>query len=143
MSELAVWLNVVPCLFLTGLIWFVQIVHYPLFLRIPAEKIALFAEEHSSRTTLVVAPAMLVELAASLLLLFHEPAGFSLAWRSFLAALTMAIFASTFAIQVPLHARIAAGDLTSIPRLIASNWLRTILWSIRSVSLIWLLTQRA
>jgi hypothetical protein len=141
MLDVLLWLNLASSLFMTGLIWFVQIVHYPLFLRIPSEKVALYAEEHSSRATLVVAPVMLVELAASLLLPFHGPPGVSALWLWALLLMTAANFASTFFVQVPLHAKIARGDLESIPVLVASNWLRTLLWTLRSLLLIGILAR--
>lgn len=54
---------------LFGLIWFVQIVHYPLFLRLAPETFAAHEAEHATRTGYVAAPLMLAELFSSLLLL--------------------------------------------------------------------------
>ena len=50
---------------MTGLIWFVQIVHYPLFLRVGADAFRTFSAEHQRRTTRVVAPLMLLEIATA------------------------------------------------------------------------------
>jgi hypothetical protein len=50
------------------------------------------------------------------------------------AAAVLAIWASTFFIQVPVHDRLCvAFDAELHRRLVLSNWIRTVLWSCRSV----------
>ena len=57
------------------------------------------------------------------------------------AALVGAIWLSTFAVQVPCHARLASGFSPAAWRLLVrSNWLRTGMWSARlalATSLLW------
>ncbi|MCX6613692.1 MAG: hypothetical protein NTW74_22960, partial [Acidobacteria bacterium] len=67
-AEWLLKINLACSLYMTGLIWFVQIVHYPLFERIGTENFALYEERHQKLTTSVVAPAMLLELVASIVL---------------------------------------------------------------------------
>ena len=55
-------------LFMTGLIWFVQVVHYPLLANVGADGFAAYAQRHSSLTTWVAGPAMLIELGAAMAL---------------------------------------------------------------------------
>jgi hypothetical protein len=44
------------------------------------------------------------------------------------------LWLSTFAIQVPLHRRLAGGFDPAIHRtLVTTNWVRTVLWSIRGL----------
>jgi hypothetical protein len=44
------------------------------------------------------------------------------------------IWVSTFAIQVPLHAKLARGFDRAVWRwLVATNWLRTIAWTVRGI----------
>jgi hypothetical protein len=46
----------------------------------------------------------------------------------------LGIHASTFLVQVPLHERLSAGwDAAAHQRLVASNWVRTVLWTVRAV----------
>ena len=54
---------------MTGLIWFVQVVHYPLMAKVGAEGYSLYQHTHMSRTTWVVAPLMLTELSTAALLI--------------------------------------------------------------------------
>ena len=57
---------------MTGIIWFVQIVHYPLFTQIPKEGFTRYEQSHTVRTGWVVAPLMLLELGSALLLLIYR-----------------------------------------------------------------------
>ena len=47
-------------LFMTGLIWFVQVVHYPLFDRVGAARFVPYHAAHSRRTSWVVAAPMAI-----------------------------------------------------------------------------------
>lgn len=119
--------------FLTGLIWFVQIVHYPLFARVDKAGFGRYHALHSSATTSVVVAPMLAELALSFLLLRFRPAGFppALAWAGL--ALTIVVWLATFFVSVPLHRLLTSGghDPDVIGRLVRTNWIRTIAWSAR------------
>lgn len=117
---------------MVGVIWFVQVVHYPLFELASSRRFGSFAAEHQRRTTLVVAPLMLVELASALLLLI-APASSAGRTLSLLGMLLLAlIWLSTGLLQVPLHRRLSSGrDARAIGRLVASNWVRTAAWTLR------------
>ena len=121
--------------FMTGLIWFVQIVHYPLMGSLPADAFPAYENAHQRRTTWVVGPVMLLEASAALLLPWvphREFAGLPLHWIG--VALLALTWISTFAVQVPLHARLAVGfDRAVWHRLVATNRLRTVVWSARGV----------
>jgi len=119
-------------LFMVGLIWVIQLVHYPLFARIGAAEFEAYEREHMRRIGWIVGPVMTVELATAGLLAWRLPAGVMpvLAWSGL--AMVVAIWVSTAAVQAPLHARLARGkDERLIARLVSSNWLRTVLWSAR------------
>ena len=123
-------------LLMTGLIWFVQVVHYPLFARVGLQGFAAYEAEHATRTGWVVGPLMCLELGAAFLFLlprFRPPLvpGYQAAMG---AVLVLVIWLSTAIIQVPLHSRLGAGyDAAVIAQLVATNWIRTIAWTIRSV----------
>ena len=94
---------------MTGIIWFVQFVHYPLFLKVPLEGFVSYEQSHTVRTGLVVAPLMLLEMGTAIglvgLSLFSgekTTAGLSPLHLGALGCLLL-IWASTFLIQVPLH----------------------------------------
>ena len=121
--------NFAATLFMIGIIWFVQVVHYPLFARVEPGSFVTYEREHTRRTTWIVAPLMIVEavVASALLLLDAGPA------TALGALLLVGIWASTFFVQVPCHRVLERGwSASAHTRLVRSNWLRTALWTARS-----------
>lgn len=124
---------------MVGVIWFVQLIHYPLMSRVSKEAFPEFEKSLCFRTSFVVIPLMAVELLAALLLLqIHSPDDLYLV--NFL--LVAAIWLSTFFIQVPLHKKLLISfDAAAHSKLVTSNWIRTGLWTIRGVLALYLLLQ--
>ncbi len=125
--------SIASTLFMAGVIWFVQLVHYPLFASVGQNQFARYETEHAGRTTWIVAPAMMIEAATSVLLLWIRPdaIGMEIAAAGFL--LTGLIWGSTFAMQVPLHARLSIGFEPALHKsLVATNWVRTLAWTGRA-----------
>jgi len=117
---------------MTGVIVFVQVVHYPLMAMVGRDRYREYQETHMRRTTWVVLPAMALELVAALGLaatrLGTPDAALSLAG----VALLGVIWLSTVGVQAPLHGRLASGfDPTLHRRLVRSNWIRTAAWGAR------------
>ena len=67
-------LHAAATVFMTGLIWFVQVVHYPLFSAVGRDRFSEYEGRHSRLTGRVVGAPMLLELATADL------------WRSWFAA---------------------------------------------------------
>jgi hypothetical protein len=65
-------------LFMVGVIWLVQIVHYPLYHHIHAQSFPDYEVQHVNKITLVVAPVMFIEATTALILVVRAPAGFPL-----------------------------------------------------------------
>lgn len=126
-------LNLAATWFMCGLIWFVQIVHYPLFIYADKSHWVVFHGAHQRKTTRVVAFPMLVELSTSLLLPLVYPGEATLVWTALAANLFIWIL--TYLVQIPQHHKILNAEL-SISRLVYSNWSRTLLWSLRSLLLL-------
>ncbi len=119
---------------MVGVIWFVQVVHYPMFALVGEEVFRRYEGVHQRRTTLVVAPLMLVELgsAIGLLVLLGHDVRLWLSWLGL--GLLGVVWLSTALVQVPLHRRLEAGfNGTLVRRLVVTNWVRTIAWSARGV----------
>ena len=134
--------NLLATCFMTGLIWFVQVVHYPLFARVGADGFTAYSEAHQRLTTLVVGPAMLIEAVTAAILVFMRPAGVSpaLLWSGL--ALLGAIWLSTAFLQVPLHGRLASGfSAEACDALVSTNWIRTVAWSLRGCLVAWMIVQ--
>lgn len=126
-------------LFMVGVIWFVQVVHYPLFSRVGSEGFSLYSEAHSRLTTYVVGPPMLVEAATALLLVFRRPEGVPLAAVLIGVALVAVVWLSTALLQVPRHKTLGSGfDRRAWSELLLSNWTRTVAWSARGALVLWI-----
>jgi hypothetical protein len=117
-------------LFLTGLIWFVQVVHYPLFDRVGKPEFARYEQQNTRRTGLVVGGPMLLELMLAVVLAW-SPGG-TAAWCGL--GLLGIIWLSTAVWQIPMHRRLEQGfDLAAHRQLVRGNWIRTIAWSLRGL----------
>lgn len=124
--------------FMTGLIWFVQAVHYPSYLRIGRGSFVGFQRAHLRSTGWVVGPAMAAEAAATILVAGASTAGGhvagavgSLVWIGLgLLALT---WASTAFVQVLLHRILKRKfDAAAARRLVGTNRAPTVAWSARA-----------
>jgi len=130
------WIAVLHCvatLALVGLIWFVQVVHYPLMAVVGGLRFPAYAREHATRTSWVVTAPMLLEAAAAIALVVEPPAAIArpMVWVGL--ALLALVWASTFGLQVPCHRRLASGfDPRVHRRLVRSNWIRTLAWTGRA-----------
>ncbi len=127
-----VLMQVGSTLAMVGLIWFVQIVHYPLMAQVGQENFLRYEAEHQRLTTLVVVPLMLSELLSALMLLWCRPEAVDggLVWGGLL--LVISIWLVTFTVQVPQHARLMISFDTAVHRsLVRGNWIRTAAWTAR------------
>lgn len=120
---------------LVGLIWFVQVVHYPLMHSVGSGHFREYERLHRQRTTFVVAPAMLLELALSILIVViahRADDGVILPWTGLV--LTLINWASTFGLQVPLHRELSKGfNRNALQWLLITNLIRTFAWTARGV----------
>ncbi len=128
-------------LFLVGLIWTIQIVHYPLFANVGENGYAAYQTSHMSRITYVVAPVMLLELGTAVYFAFVNYEPFDTKWFWFGLALVLIIWISTALIQSPIHGRLAEKfDANLVNQLVWTNWIRTILWTVRGALVLWLIS---
>jgi len=122
---------------MVGLIWFVQVVHYPLLAQVGRDEFVEYERRHQQRTTWVVAGPMLGEAATAVALAVNEPALLRSAPYSTALALLPIIWLSTALLQMPLHAALSRGfDPALVRRLVRSNWIRTIAWTARAALLL-------
>lgn len=134
MDNLVLIVNLVSTWTMVGVIWFVQIVHYPLLSIIPVESASSVAVEHQRRTGWVVGAPMFLEGVTTLMLLVMVPSG--VAWFvPWLAGIPLAVaLGATIFLSVPRHERMAKQPDPQVGReLVSTNWVRTIAWSLRGV----------
>ncbi len=127
--------------YLAGLVWLVQVVHYPMLSDLDPARAGEACQRHARLITPVVGPAMVLEAIIAVFLLSPGEwwghggtnPGRGLPWSG--AAAVLLLWLSTFFVQVPLHARLAAQsgevDIATVRLLVRTNWVRTVLWSVR------------
>lgn len=119
---------------MAGLIWFVQVVHYPLFAAVGADGFVAYERAHQRLTSFVVGPFMAVEGVTVLWLFFAPPAGLSRTLPLVGGLVLAVVHASTVLLQVPQHTALSDGYVPArVARLVRTNWVRTIGWGVRVV----------
>lgn len=123
-------------LFMTGLIWFVQLVHYPLFRDVGMQQFPHYEKRHCQNTGLLVGLPMMAELLLAGFIVYRV--GGILPWIGVI--LLFGIWACTAIWQIPAHQKLEQGfDENTWKSLVRTNWIRTILWTCRGgLSLVFL-----
>lgn len=127
---------------LVGLIWTIQVVHYPLFAQVGSSTYPAYHVAHMSRITLIVLPFMAVEALTALFLALNPPNNIpaSVFWLGL--ALVILIWGSTGLVNVPQHTALASGfNIDTHRALVLTNWIRTVAWSLRGLLMLWVLFQ--
>jgi hypothetical protein len=117
--------------FMCGVIWFVQLVHYPMMRLFDHNTFIATQLEHQSRTSRVVMIPMLISLLASIALPILRLDALSIVNIMF----TFIWCCSTAFWQIPLHnqlAKIGFNEKIHL-QLVKSNWLRTITWTLQLI----------
>lgn len=120
-------------------LWYVQLVHYPGFAKIPAAEFPAYQARNIRRTACLVGPVMAVEGAGALALALRV--GGAAAWVGL--ALLALLWGSTLLIQLPLHRALRGGfDPALHGRLLGTNRLRVAGWTARAGLALWMLFPR-
>jgi hypothetical protein len=113
-----------------GLIWTIQLVHYPSFSYINKDLSLIFQHFHQRRISYIVAPLMLIEIFLSGYFYFSSNSDFWLIQF----CLVCIIWLYTFFISIPSHNKLDKNySSKSLNFLVKANWLRTTLWSLKSI----------
>ncbi|MGB0408708.1 MAG: hypothetical protein ACPGIC_01815 [Opitutales bacterium] len=109
------------------LLWLVQRVIYPSFLSCAPAKLVDWHAAYTRRAASIIIPMMFTQLPLVGWLTWNSP---DLNNIGALICL-LACWGLTFAVSVPLHHKIAAGDTSreTVQALVHTNWPRTVLWT--------------
>ena len=131
--ELILKVNFISTSVMVGVIWVIQLLHYPSFHFIYDQKYIEFQHFHMQRISFIVVPVMLIELASALLLAYFFESSLTI----ILLALVLGIWAITFIFFTNMHQKLTDGyDHSIVDRLVQINWSRTALWSLRLIILL-------
>ena len=130
-------IHVYASLFMLGLIWFIQLVHYPSFFYVDKNNFSEFEKFHASNISIIVMPVMILELLTGLYI--GGRAYFELPYLINII-LIACIWASTFFLSVPAHNILSKQwSEAAAKKLVSTNWIRTVLWTLKAllVASIW------
>jgi hypothetical protein len=119
-------------IYMTGIIWFVQLVQYPMLHLSSGQDPAKGHQEYTRRMGLAVGPVMLAELGLQISWIAMSPGPRSITG----GILLFIIWASTIVLQVPCHRDLEQQyDAETHRELVRSNWIRTLAWTARALLL--------
>lgn len=125
---------------MTGVIWVTQLTQYPSFAWFREGDFAENHDKYRVGIALIATPIMILEAVSGVLLIIYRPSvvGGVGAWAGL--SLIVLIWASMFFLQVPQHSKLSRGfDSTAIKRLVMTNWVRTVAWTIRAgIVVLWM-----
>ncbi|MEQ1747942.1 MAG: hypothetical protein ABL974_00860 [Prosthecobacter sp.] len=125
---------------LCGLIWTIQLVHYPLFKYVGQEQFRTYHAHHAWTISWLVIPLMLLEVVLTgwLFIAGERHVLFLLS----LLGLAL-IWLSTWRHQLQCHLQLSRGfDMAVYRRLVRTNWWRTLGWTFRGLCLVGLVVLR-
>ncbi len=139
MINLVYIFHIFSCFFMTGLIWLVQLIHYPSYKYIDHTKFSAYQNFHTTTITFIVGPVMFIEILTGMAILFDQKLNAASSLN--FIGLLLIWFATAF-FSVPLHGKLSSGyDAQTIQSLIATNWIRTTIWSLRAVLIIYFINE--
>ena len=119
---------------MVGLIWIIQLVHYPTFHFIDKNLYSSFQKFHMNSISLIVVPVMILELATGVLLLVGNSKNFLIIISFIILILIWAITGIFFS---SAHGKLITGyNALVVDKLVSMNWIRTILWTLKMLLLL-------
>ena len=123
---------------MVGLIWVIQVVHYPIFDSIEDgddhQGWVQFAGRHTRTISFVVGPLMVAEGVTGLWLAASPPDGTGRVLPLVALALMGVAYGVTAFVSAPLHGQMADRfDARLHARLVSTNWIRTVAWTGRAI----------
>lgn len=123
-------LHLIATSVMVGVIWVIQLVHYPSFHFVELKQYTTFQRFHMARISYVVIPAMLTELFTLILIVISMDQIDTLVLAS--AVLLIFIWLMTAVFFSSVHQKLTLGyDQTVVDKLVKLNWGRTLLWTLR------------
>lgn len=134
----------VVTLWLAGMAWTIQVVHYPLFALVDTEGFTAYRAAHATRITWLLLGPWAVQGVTTAWVLLARPVGVPL-WMLLVAAgLAATTVVVTVAVSIPQHEALGAGfDPAAHATLVRTNWWRTLAWTGHGVLAVWMLVLHA
>ena len=127
--------QIVINVYLLGVIIMTQFITYPTFLIIDKNSFNKYHRKYVNIISIIVAPAMVLEITSLIVLVYLSKD--CLLVKSLI--LLLCIWLTTFIIMVPSHNILSRkNDSKEIKKLININWVRTFLWSVKLIVMLFI-----
>ena len=131
MHDILIVSHIVSTSIMVGVIWVMQLLHYPTLLYVKNEAFRQFQNFHMRNISIIVVPIMLIELASGLMIYLQGERSFEFL-VSF--ALLIILWIMTGLLFTKFHSRLRKSkDIRIINKMIFLNWYRTLFWSMRLI----------
>ena len=132
-------IQIVTSFSMLGIIWFIQLIHYPLLNKIK-EGLSQYEKAHLIRAAYFIGPLLVVDLIASIFLVSFEVRSTLIRLATCNLILNIFYWIWTFLFQIQHHQKLTVGfSKLTIRKLVINNWMRTFLWTVKSAALIWMI----
>ena len=115
---------------MTGVIWVIQIVHYPSFHFIEKELYTAFQKFHMNKISIIVIPIMLAELITGMMLFLDKSSRSPFLIISFVILVLIWLITGVFFSKAHNELMTGYQELV-VNQLVVMNWIRTLLWTLR------------
>ena len=130
-------IHIISTSIMVGVIWVIQLVHYPSFKYVNESDYINFQKYHMSNISYIVFPVMFTELITALIILFFGEK--SLFFVLSLICLFL-IWVITGVLFTKYHSILKEGkDLMIIEKMIKANWIRALLWTMRLIMILFVI----
>ena len=130
-------IHIISTSIMVGVIWVIQLVHYPSFKYVNESDYIIFQKYHMSNISNIVFPVMFTELITALIILFFGEK--SLFFVLSLICLFL-IWVMTGVLFTKYHSILKEGkDLMIIEKMIKANWIRALLWTMRLIMILFVI----
>ena len=115
---------------MTGVIWVIQIVHYPSFHFMEKELYTAFQKFHMNKISIIVIPIMLAELITGMMLFLDKSSKSPFLIISFVILVLIWLITGVFFSKAHNELMTGYQELV-VNQLVVMNWIRTLLWTLR------------
>jgi len=132
-AQIALFLHLFASLSFVGIIWYVQLIAYPQFRMVSVHDWIPFEKNHTRRSFWLIAPLFVIETLGLVgISIYYGTTSPILLIGS--AVFYLTAYIATFTIHMPLHRLLSTSHQSKwIERLISTNWIRTIAWTLKGI----------
>jgi hypothetical protein len=130
-------------LYMSGMIWSMQILEYPLFALVGPKEFPAYHQRHNRGLPFLVILPSIAAFVSAVVLIFTRSARLPLWTTIVVAVLDLFVIIATVAREAPLHGQLDREGYspTVIRQLVQGNWVRTVLWTVNAIFLLVLTAQ--